>query len=86
MLSFKGLAFNLAYGLIGIFFAGLIQYQKAQGQNAHPDWQPDAIADFAFISSVSWFPWYAIAALSIVSIYCGIRMRKNSSNRENNEN
>jgi MFS family permease len=85
VLSFKGLAFNLAYGLIGIFFAVLIQHQKVQGQNAHPGWQPDAIADFAFISAVGWFPWYAIAALSIVSIYCGIRVRKNSSDRVKNE-
>ena len=82
VLSFKGLAFNLAYGLIGIFFAALIQYQKEQGQSAHPDWQLDTIADFAFISAVGWFPWYAIATLSTVTIYCGIRLRKTSSDRK----
>jgi len=78
VLSFKGLTFNLGYGLIGIFFAVLIQYQKDQGQNAHPHWQPETIANSAFVSAINWFPWYAIITLSIVIIYCAIRLRKNT--------
>jgi MFS family permease len=76
VLSFKGLAFNLAYGLIGIFFALLIQYQKERGQNIHPDWAQEEIADFAFISAIDWFPWYAIITLSIVIIYCGFKLQR----------
>jgi len=76
VLSFKGLAFNLAYGAIGVFFAALIQYQKEQGQALHPDWQPDGVANFAFISAIDWFPWYAIITLSVVIVYCGFKLRK----------
>lgn len=76
VLSFKGLAFNLAYGMIGVFFAALIKYQKERGQAVHPDWQPDGVANFAFISAIDWFPWYAIITLIIVIIYCGFKLRK----------
>ncbi|MCK5516556.1 MAG: MFS transporter [Desulfobulbaceae bacterium] len=79
VLSFKGLAFNLAYGLIGIFFALLIQFQKGKAQNIHPDWQPDGIANFAFMSAIDWFPWYAILTLGIVIIYCGLRLQKSQN-------
>ncbi len=82
VLSFKGLAFNLAYGLIGIFFAVLIQYQKGRGQNIHPDWQPDSIANFAFISAIDWFPWYTIIALSMVIIYCSFKLQKKTIVKE----
>ncbi len=85
VLSFKGLAFNLAYGLIGVFFALLIQYQKKQGQSIHPGWQPDGIADFAFIAAIDWFPWYTIIALSIVVIYCGFRLQKSPNSKGWNE-
>ncbi len=86
VLSFKGLAFNLAYGLIGIFFALLIQYQKGRGQNIHPDWTQEGIADFAFISAIDWFPWYAIITLSIVIIYCGFKLQRGPNSNSWNEN
>lgn len=79
VLSFKGLAFNLAYGLIGIFFALLIQFQKGKAQNIHPDWLPDSVANFAFISAIGWFPWYAILTLGLVIIYCGLRLQKSQN-------
>jgi len=85
VLSFKGLAFNLAYGLIGIYFALLIQYQKEQGQNLHQDWQQDSIANFAFISAIHWFPWYAIFTLSTVVIYCGVKLHKSPNSNHWNE-
>ena len=76
VLSFKGLAFNLGYGLIGIFFAGLMQYQRGQGQILHPGWPEDTIANFSFKAAIGWFPWYAIVALSILTVYCSFRLKK----------
>lgn len=76
VLSFKGLAFNLGYGLIGVFFAGLMQYQRGQEQIIHPDWLEESIANFAFKAAIGWFPWYAIIALAITTIYCSFKLKK----------
>jgi len=78
VLSFKGLAFNLGYGLIGVFFAGLMQYQREQGRILHPGWLEDTIANFAFKAAIGWFPWYAIISLSIAIVYCGFKLKKNN--------
>ena len=36
VLSFKGLSFNLAYGMIGILYAGLMQHLRTQKSSFHP--------------------------------------------------
>ncbi|BCL62269.1 MFS transporter [Desulfomarina profundi] len=75
VLSFKGLAFNLAYGLIGVFFAMLIQYQRRTFHNAHPLWIADNIKNLAFKNAINWFPWYTIVVLSLIIFYCGYRLK-----------
>ncbi len=75
VLSFKGLAFNLAYGLIGILFAMLIRYQRETIHAAHPQWIADNIKNLAFKNAIDWFPWYTIVVLSLIVIYCGYRLR-----------
>ncbi|WP_457576980.1 MFS transporter [Desulfomarina sp.] len=76
VLSFKGLAFNLAYGLIGIFFAMLIQYQREKIHNAHPQWIADNIKNLAFKNAIDWFPWYTIVVLLLIVLYSGCRLRR----------
>lgn len=76
VLSFKGLAFNLAYGLIGIFFAVLIQYQRGTIQSATPRLAADAVKNLAFRNAIDWFPWYTVIVLSLIIIYCGYRLRQ----------
>ncbi|MBW1635892.1 MAG: MFS transporter [Deltaproteobacteria bacterium] len=78
VLSFKGLAFNLAYGAIGILFALLIQFQRQQTLSSHPELQQDIINNIAFRASVGWFPWYTIIALGTVILYCGYRLTQTS--------
>jgi len=75
VLSFKGLAFNLAYGAIGFFFALLISHLRKSGEAAQPDWTQPAIENFAFQGAIEWFPWYAIICLVITTIYCGWRLK-----------
>ncbi|WP_028583939.1 MFS transporter [Desulfogranum mediterraneum] len=76
VLSFKGLAFNAAYGLIGIFYALLISRLRAQQGALHPDWLPEEVGDAAFEASISWFPWYLLAVLALVALLSLPRMRK----------
>ena len=74
VLSFKGLAFNLAYGLIGFLFAMLIGYQRTTGSAAHPNWSKTAIEDLAFRGAIGWFPWYTIVCLALTILYCLFRL------------
>ncbi len=75
ILSFKGMAFNLCYGLIGIVFALFIGHQRKLGQAIHPNWSKQAIENFAFERAVSWFPWYTIICLALTLIFCLYRLR-----------
>lgn len=70
VLSFKGLAFNAAYGFIGLVFAALIQHFR-QGQAAiHPEWSALLVEDQAFKEAIFCFPWYLGIGLLLVSLLC----------------
>lgn len=75
VLSFKGMAFNLAYGLIGFLFAALITSQRAAESASHPNWSHSAVKDLAFQNAIGWFPWYAIGCLVLTLLYCQFRLR-----------
>ncbi len=82
VLSFKGMAFNLAYGLIGFLFALLITQLRDAGQTTHPDWLPAAVEDLAFREAIGWFPWYTIAGLGLTIVYCLYLLRGNDEYRK----
>jgi hypothetical protein len=75
VLSFKGMAFNLAYGLIGVFFALLIGHQRTTGRAMHPAWSEQAIENLAFEQAIGWFPWYTIICFGLTLIYCLYQFR-----------
>ena len=74
VLSFKGMAFNLAYGLIGILFAVLVAELRsgAPGTAAAPPLPP---ADAAFIGAIGWLPWYALVVLLPIIVVFTLRLR-----------
>ncbi|MGL1930505.1 MAG: MFS transporter [Desulfotalea sp.] len=59
VLSFKGLAFNLSYGAIGVAFAVLTTFLTAKNQTS--TLSEKAISDLAFQEAISYFPWYMLA-------------------------
>ena len=69
VLSFKGLAFNLAYGIIGILFAQLIVYLRADLRAAHPDWTSQLIDNQAFKDSFLWMPGYFLVLTAAIALY-----------------
>jgi hypothetical protein len=75
VLSFKGLSFNVAYGMIGILYSVLLAYLR-EGET---DGLPAAadLADRVFVSSLHWFPWYFAAGLAALLIL-GAAVRPNS--------
>lgn len=69
VLSFKGLVFNLGYGLIGVFFALLMQQTRSRTGALHPEWTEDLVEAESFISSVGWTPWYTIVLFILLLLF-----------------
>jgi MFS family permease len=75
VLSIKGLAFNLGYGMIGFFFAILITTLRSKGTLEHPGWSPLEVENNAFIEGLGWFPGYTIVCLAILLLYCSFSLK-----------
>ena len=75
VLSFKGLAFNLAYGTIGFLFALLITGLRDGAKAHYPDWSGPALEGFAFQQAIGWFPWYTVIGLALALLFCLFRLR-----------
>lgn len=65
ILSFRGLSTNLAYGSMGLLFAGLLRALKTT--------QPAASEDALFIAALAWLPWIFVA----IAIGVFLRLRVN---------
>jgi hypothetical protein len=57
VLSFRGLAFNLAYGGVGLLFAALTRALQHHGP-------PDAV----FAEALGWLPWYFVVSAALVAV------------------
>lgn len=55
VLSFRGLAFNLAYGGVGLFFAGLTHVLGKSNTS-----------DALFVKALGWLPWYFMATVALL--------------------
>jgi MFS family permease len=64
VLSFKGLSFNLAYGLIGVLYSILLVFLRPQLAASYPDLSRVGIENLVFIKSIGWFPWYFLLSLA----------------------
>jgi hypothetical protein len=69
VLSFKGLAFNAAYGLIGVLYAGLMSSLRGGVSIEHPAWSLQQVENEAFMASMTWFPGYLLLVLLVVTVY-----------------
>jgi len=78
VLSFKGLAFNLAYGAIGFLFALAIA-ELRHGQPA--GLEPTAVENLAFRQAIGAFPWYALLGIVVTLAFSWYRLRA-STDRE----
>ena len=67
VLSFKGLSFNLAYGLIGVMFSFLLFMLRSRALADSTVIAGQSIENRIFIESISWFPWYFV--ITIVALF-----------------
>jgi len=63
VLSFKGLSFNLAYGLIGVLYSILLAFLRPQLAATNPGIERLDLENAVFIDSMGWFPWYFIVTM-----------------------
>ncbi len=82
VLSFKGLSFNLAYGMIGLFYAGLMKYLREKQHMVHAGIPEQLAENQAFQESIAWFPWYTFSILVVLVVFSGWYMRKSNIHRE----
>jgi hypothetical protein len=66
VLSFKGLSFNLAYGIIGVLYSVLLVFLRPKIAASNPDLSRAAIENLVFIKSLGWFPWYFLLTLALL--------------------
>jgi len=83
VLSFKGLSFNLAYGMIGVLYAVLMRNIRVEQNTAHPDWTEQVVANESFRESILWFPWYTGCILLLVLFYSWFQLRHTQEYRHN---
>ncbi len=75
ILSYKGLAFNAAYGIIGILYGGLIVSLRGELQQVAVPLSNEIIEDKAFALSLGYFPGYLAIILLLVSLICFFHFR-----------
>lgn len=75
VLSFKGLSFNLAYGVIGVLYALLLATLRPQIAVSQPALGHSALENLVFIKSISWFPWYFLLTLVVVLVIARRQLR-----------
>ncbi len=73
VLSFNGLALHLAYGGVGLVYAGLVQWIRWTETGRIPAEQMD---NRVFVEALAWFPWYFLAVILMVGVFVGTTMRK----------
>ena len=81
VLSFKGLSFNLAYGLIGVLYSILLAVLRPQIAASRPDLIPIDLENEVFIKSMYWFPWYFLLTMVSLLIIARWRLQNTDEHR-----
>jgi hypothetical protein len=65
VLSFKGLAYNLSYGFIGLVYAGLLEVKRTGIDAVGMD--PQGVENMVFRETFFWFPLTLTAGLVLMT-------------------
>jgi len=82
VLSFKGLSFNLAYGVIGVLYALLLATLRPQLAAALPNIGRTALENIVFIKSMSWFPWYFLVTMAILLVIARRQLKNTDAHKK----
>ena len=82
VLSFKGLSFNLAYGLIGVLYSMLLAFIRSGIAETQPTLIGIELENKVFIQSLAWFPWYFILTLAAMLGFACWKLKGTNAHRE----
>jgi hypothetical protein len=82
VLRFKGLSFNLAYGLIGILYSMLFAFLRDGARHSQPALSGSGLENWVFIQSLAWFPWYFMVTLAAMLGYACWKLKKTNVHKE----
>jgi MFS family permease len=82
VLSFRGLFFNLAYGVSGMLYAVLLAALRPGLQSTHPQMNELMLKDLVFRAAMVWFPWYFAVLFIATLIYAKHRLRQVNAHRQ----
>ncbi len=75
VLSFKGLSFNLAYGLMGILYSTLLAFLRRSATDTQLPVTSIAFKNLVYIKSLVWFPWFFLVATVLFVLYARLKMK-----------
>ena len=82
VLSFKGLSFNLAYGLIGVLYSLLLAYLNLQITAGRPDIAGAQLENLVFVKSMAWFPGYFGLTMFAVLVFARWRLKTTDEHKK----
>jgi len=82
VLSFKGLSFNLAYGVIGVLYSLLLAQLRFQVAAAQPGLVGAQLENLVFIKSIAWFPWYFLVTMLAVLVFARWRLKNTDEHKK----
>ena len=82
VLSFKGLSFNLAYGVIGVLYSLLLARLRFQVAAAQPGLVDAQLENLVFIKSIAWFPWYFLVTMLAVLVFARWRLKNTDEHKK----
>lgn len=82
VLSFKGLSFNLSYGLLGILFSALLAYLRPQTAARHAVADPLQLENLVFMGSFKWVLWAFVAGFLVFLIFAAVKLKSSGIHRQ----
>ena len=81
VLSFKGLSFNLAYGLIGLLYSLLLALLRDQAVQGQPSLTAAELENTVFVQSLAWFPGYFILTMIPMLVFAWWKLKDSNEHR-----
>jgi len=75
VLSFKGLSYNLAYGLIGLLYSLLVARTRPGIVQSFPGQTASQVENLTFMATFNWFPWAFVCGFALLCLFAGRQLR-----------
>jgi MFS family permease len=70
VLSFKGLSYNLAYGLMGVLYSLLLVFLRYQAEAPTHE-----LEQVIYVTSLVWFPWVFVISLAALLVFARWKLK-----------